>query len=92
MRNEQCLQEITGKIYINHKYVPYRLKVSWIHELVLKGFTGDVTNESRSLSSQRNVSVQVVTGLLGIRRKTFGRCKVDFSATFPLASPLSDHE
>ena len=37
MRNGQCLQEITGKIYINHKYVPYRLKVSWIHELVLKG-------------------------------------------------------
>ena len=37
MRNEQCLQEITGKIYINHKYIPYRVKVSWIHELMLKG-------------------------------------------------------
>ncbi|CAH3029546.1 unnamed protein product [Porites evermanni] len=71
MRNERCLQEVTGKIYINHKYIPYRVKVSWIHQVMLKGFTGDVTNESRSLSSQRKVSVQVVTVLLGIRRKTF---------------------
>ena len=37
MRNEQCLQEITGKIYINHKYIPYRVKVFWIHQLMLKG-------------------------------------------------------
>ncbi|CAH3157402.1 unnamed protein product, partial [Porites lobata] len=92
MRNEQCLQEITGKIYINHKYIPYRVKMSWIHELMLKALTGDETNESRSLSSQRKVSVQVVTVLLGIRRKTFERWKVDFTATFPLASPSSDPE
>ena len=37
MRNEQCLQEITSKIYINHKYIPSRVKVSWIHQLMLKG-------------------------------------------------------
>ena len=36
------------------------------------------------------ISFFQVTVLLGIRRKTFGRCKVDFSATFPLASPSSD--
>ena len=35
--NEQRLQEITGKIYINHKYIPYRVKVFWIHQLMLKG-------------------------------------------------------
>ena len=37
MRNEQCLQEITGKIYVNQKYIPYRVKVFWIHQLMLKG-------------------------------------------------------
>ena len=36
-RNGQCLQELTGKIYINHKYIPYRVKVSWVHQLMLKG-------------------------------------------------------
>ena len=37
MRNGQCLQEIIGEIYIYRKYIPYRVKVSWIHQLMLKG-------------------------------------------------------
>ena len=53
---------------------------------------GPSSSVPKKKTSLNLISFFQVTVLLGIRRKTFGRCKVDFSATCPLASPSSDRE